>query len=680
MDFRVFRIDNNFLALLAVILIAVSSVNYILAFSIVSSGKFPTGRASAVGIVSFCAGTPPTITANDSFDIFQYEHFLYDVNATGENTTGVNFTDNTWLFDINLYNGTIDFTGTNYNVGEHEVTIYAVEGVCNSIWETKNITFNISNVNDQPVLESVILNNDTTPGNVTYDFVSPDPKTIPGGVHFWEDTVYNVTLNATEIDIMHGDSLRYFIIWFNATTLEQIGSIFSFVQETGKARFVPRQSDNGNYKAIFHVRDSGNLQDMSDYIDVTFHNVNDAPVLGNKTGLSLQTAESGDPYVIQLNSTDEDGDAPSYAVDVIWCNQTFRTPAEQNCDIYLINSTSGVANFTPLLMEVGNYTLNYTVADGNGGIDWFTGNLTVVEIDNHAPEIQDWYPRDPLLENNETNNVTIEESESQMFNVSVYDRDSGYNMVNTNWYRNGQLVASGVFEYTFSTGYSDSGVYNITIVADDGQLSDWHEWRLVVTDGVPPVQGPSGTTGTTGGSISAGTGECIENWRCTHWSDCSMEGVQIRTCVDINECGTSAQKPNETRTCVYSPSPTCYDGIQNCHGGSCEIMTDCGGPCASCPTCSDGIKNCHLNGQCEERTDCGGPCPPCDEVPDMPVCGNAVCEEGELYECPGDCADFWIDSTIFVVIVILLITVSILLYVYRKETVLLYIYNRVRGE
>ncbi|MCK4714581.1 MAG: hypothetical protein KAT35_03330, partial [Candidatus Aenigmarchaeota archaeon] len=138
--------------------------------------------------------------------------------------------------------------------------------------------------------------------------------------------------------------------------------------------------------------------------------------------------------------------------------------------------------------------------------------------------------------------------------------------------------------------------------------------------------------------------------------------------------------PWQSRYCMYTPSPTCYDGLERCHSGACEILTDCGGPCSPCPTCSDNTMNCHVNGECEEAIDCGGPCKPCIEPPYVAVCGNGICEAGELYECQEDCFDFWIDIMIFVIILILLIITSILLYVYRKETVLLYVYRRVKGE
>ncbi|MBN1793071.1 hypothetical protein JW826_05295 [Candidatus Woesearchaeota archaeon] len=123
--------------------------------------------------------------------------------------------------------------------------------------------------------------------------------------------------------------------------------------------------------------------------------------------------------------------------------------------------------------------------------------------------------------------------------------------------------------------------------------------------------------------------DCIENWICTNWTECGIDGMQNRTCTDRNFCGTTEEKPPETQKCVYTPTcydgvkngyedgidcgglcPPCigcFDGVQNCHAGGCEEGVDCGGPCPACPSCYDGIKNCH-DDACEDGIDCGGPC------------------------------------------------------------------------
>ena len=103
-----------------------------------------------------------------------------------------------------------------------------------------------------------------------------------------------------------------------------------------------------------------------------------------------------------------------------------------------------------------------------------------------------------------------------------------------------------------------------------------------------------------------------ENYRSLI-GNCSREGwsnntcgFQTRNCIDIFKCDPLEDTKEEIQACFYTPKPTCFDGIKNCHNGACELLIDCGGPCIPCPTCSDGIKN-----QGEELIDCGGPCPIC---------------------------------------------------------------------
>jgi len=165
---------------------------------------------------------------------------------------------------------------------------------------------------------------------------------------------------------------------------------------------------------------------------------------------------------------------------------------------------------------------------------------------------------------------------------------------------------------------------------------------------------------------------CEELWECSEWSNCLPSGIEVRTCIDLADCGTEFQRPFESRECDYVA--TCDDLIKNCHvmpdgsilceegvdcGGPCpacptcddwiqnqgEIGIDCGGPCLPCPTCDDGIQNCHkMLGRvllCEEGVDCGGPCPACpscfDRIKNCHVMpdGSVLCEEG--VDCGGPC-------------------------------------------
>jgi hypothetical protein len=44
---------------------------------------------------------------------------------------------------------------------------------------------------------------------------------------------------------------------------------------------------------------------------------------------------------------------------------------------------------------------------------------------------------------------------------------------------------------------------------------------------------------------------CTEKWNCTSWSECSPEGIKLRSCFDENECGTEEEKPIERTQCEY---------------------------------------------------------------------------------------------------------------------------------
>jgi hypothetical protein len=648
---------NNLLAALAIALIAVSCVNIAISFSFMKPRPaVPEGMQTSSGLVMACSSFIPQIEGVTYHVLVQGQAYYYDFNATGENESSVVYGDNSTIFSIDPVSGIVSFTPESEDVGLHYYYINATEALCLLSNRTYNI-FNITNLNDPPFLISLRVANATR--TTTYTFP------INSTVYLFEDSWYNISLIADDPDM--------YVAGSNETlTYGKIPPLlFVLNDSTGNVTFMPLQADVGLYNFRFHVFDNDGEINQSTWTLLRVLNVNDNPVLQNKTnligGLGAMTVNWGYPFIYDVNATDEDGDVLAYHVDFINCSKL--NASDTNCTVFGINATSGLINLTPPFADVGNYTVNYTVTDENGGVDWYLGSFSIAEWDNQPPNITYWEP-DPY-------NVTMFEGSDLPFLVNVTD---DYGIPFAGWYVDS--VATGVYGmcsmfqsgYTFTASYEDSGVYNVTVVVSDGQYAVSHEWRLIVFDREPPSDYHQGRGGG-GGGLS-----CVENWRCTEWSECSKQGLQFRVCLDLSNCSTSYTRPSEVAYCMYTPNPTCFDGIKNCHGGACEILADCGGPCSSCPTCSDGVLNCHVNGQCEESVDCGGPCKPCVTAPDVPVCGNMVCEAGELYECYGDCADLWIDVMIFVIIIILLVVTSILLYVYRKETVLLYVYRKMKGE
>jgi hypothetical protein len=85
----------------------------------------------------------------------------------------------------------------------------------------------------------------------------------------------------------------------------------------------------------------------------------------------------------------------------------------------------------------------------------------------------------------------------------------------------------------------------------------------------PPSGGGGGGGGGSSGGTTVGgtntsnqtTGPCVEDWICTAWTEC-VGGKKIRTCADVNRCGTNSSKPVEREVCLTSAA--CEPGKTMC--------------------------------------------------------------------------------------------------------------------
>ncbi|MCK5282016.1 MAG: hypothetical protein KAK00_01275 [Nanoarchaeota archaeon] len=268
-----------------------------------------------------------------------------------------------------------------------------------------------------------------------------------------------------------------------------------------------------------------------------------------------------------------------------------------------IDPTTGIIDWIPQNNDVGDYTILITCSDGVFNV---TGILPFVAYDTNNP---------PVLAN--IGPQIAAGGIRYHYDVNATDPDNDTLTYSSNSTLFTINPATGIID--FMPQNSQAGTYTINISVSDGKLIDYELIPFTITESpAAPGRGGAaeGDTAGTAGSIPLTKKEsmaaCFENWKCSEWSTCSLDGWQTRKCIDINDCKTYKKKPKETRECEYVG--TCSDKIKNCHGGSCEEGIDCGGPCLPCPffpSCSDGIQNCH-GGSCEEGIDCGGPCSACE--------------------------------------------------------------------
>lgn len=116
---------------------------------------------------------------------------------------------------------------------------------------------------------------------------------------------------------------------------------------------------------------------------------------------------------------------------------------------------------------------------------------------------------------------------------------------------------------------------------------------------------------------------CEEDWECTDWGEC-VEGQKQRKCTDNNECGTTSDKPEETKECDTEPEPECESDSDcddqdpctsnECVNGKCDYpdITECEDNDDCCPTgceyaedddCPEPVE-CQVDKQCESNDPC----------------------------------------------------------------------------
>ncbi|MEM0465408.1 MAG: hypothetical protein QXW97_01755 [Candidatus Pacearchaeota archaeon] len=559
---------------------------------------------------------------NSTYSFYVNEPYRLVLNVTSNrNVTLWNFThiwNNTILNNSENFNPPIQFLGRR---GANKIIVSAKDNYNNTY--NSSISFTLNIINRAPIISG--LNN---------NIYVCENKWLS------EWAIPNSIFQITEPDL---DIISYYLvpsdpfyIGFLGEINETTGSyeIFSGILNKSDAGGV--NSGGKNYTEIVFVSDGENVE--SKEINITVIEVNNPPLISNIGAKTVWTRGANSSFNYIVRATDvENGDENS---GNLFFNVSF---IGQN--LFTIDSSNGVINFTANESYKGVHNITVCVRDlgilyphpnitlcgqdGSSIVSCINFSLTVTD-ENRRPEFLFWNP--------ENFSITNYSDSDFIFNISVYDADG--TIPDVYWYVDDEFkyfdlgIETGLnhsFFYNFGCGIG--GRHNVTAVITDGELNNSLTWNVTLIF----VDCPSYPSGGGGGFSTKVS--CVEKWGCKEWSDCKNLkkaldsndnifglflkikercnlfnwnedncGYQTRTCKDVNKCGTNFSRPGFVRECFYSVNPTCFDGIKNCHNGSCEILTDCGGPCKPCPTCSDKIRN-----QGEMGVDCGGPCSPCLE-------------------------------------------------------------------
>ncbi|MEM7825133.1 MAG: cadherin repeat domain-containing protein [Candidatus Aenigmatarchaeota archaeon] len=375
-----------------------------------------------------------------------------------------NVSDNCSIFSINETTGFINFTPTNWDVGNYTIN-FTVRDSGNTTqpynatgWKVVN--FEVINVNDLPNMTFVENQN------------------------LCQNDLLEITINGTDIE---NDTLI-----FNTTTLHlnltpySNTSLFPILTDNssflsnksnpvyGKMNYTLGNHQVGNYTINITLSDGYDI--VSQLVNFTICNINDPPVLDYIPNLIAVQEEE---FYYDINATDPDQQTPysSHENATLTYNVTNTTPCSlepgigTECLIITINETTGVINFTPARNNSGNYTLNISVRDGGNLTDWQEANMTIVAD----------YPPNFLFGYEETKNGT--QNESFYFEINATDPEndsitfySETYYLNLTAYENISLfpisidnssapIYKGIMNYILDN--SQVGNYTIKIIAKD---------------------------------------------------------------------------------------------------------------------------------------------------------------------------------------------------------------------
>ena len=227
---------------------------------------------------------------------------------------------------IDADSGLISWTPANNQVGINSVAVQ-VEDTSNAT-ALQAFTINVSNVNDDPILNSTIPNQ-------TWN----------------EDSSITINLNSYFSD-PDNDSLIYSITMQPENMTASISN--------GIATLVPDNNFYGASGIQFQAAD-GSSSVSSNVVELTILPVNDAPILGNIANIN---ADEGDLITITAAATDAENYALIYSID----NIKFL----QNNNLFVWQTT---------LNDSGVYNVNISVSDGQA-IDSQIVTITLGSIDN----------------------------------------------------------------------------------------------------------------------------------------------------------------------------------------------------------------------------------------------------------------------------------------------------------
>jgi PKD repeat protein len=325
---------------------------------------------------------------------------------------------------LDNFNGTatFDFSPDFTQSGLYNVSIIVSDG---ALADTELVAITVNDISLQPVLTAI------------------GPQSVDEG----QNLNFGVTANDAD-----GDSVILSAVGvpLNATFNDNFDG-------TGVFDFNPDYTQSGLYNVTIIASD-GTLAD-TEIVAITVNDVNNAPVLA---AIGPQSVDEGQNLNFNVSGTDINGDSLTFAALNVPVNATFNDN---------FNGT-GTLDFNPDYTQSAIYNVSIIVSDGVLA-DTEVVTITVADVN-----------RPPVL--SAIGSQLVDEGQNLAFGVTATDPD-GDSLVLTaldvpaNATFNDNFNGTGSFD--FSPDFTQSGVYNVTIIAADGVLADTEIVAITVNEG-----------------------------------------------------------------------------------------------------------------------------------------------------------------------------------------------------
>ncbi len=334
-----------------------------------------------------------------------------DPDATIPALTAVGLPTGATYVDSLNGRGRFTWTPTFSQSGVYNVTFIASDG---TLADSEVVAITVNNVNQPPVLALIGPKSVNEGVNLAFNTSATDPDaTIPAL------TAVGLPTGATYVDSLNG---------------------------RGRFTWTPTLSQSGVYNVTFIASD-GTLAD-SEVVAITVNNVNQPPVLA---AIGPKSVSEGANLNFNTSASDPDATIPVLTAVGLPTGSTYTDH---------LNGTA-TFNWTPGYTQAGVYNVTFIASDGTLA-DSEVVAITVVGV-NVPPVLATIGPK------------SVNEGVNLGFNISATDPNATTPSLRAVGLPLGAAFVdslNGRGRFSWTPGYTQAGVFNVTFIASDGTLAD----------------------------------------------------------------------------------------------------------------------------------------------------------------------------------------------------------------